>query len=126
MQTFFIMNLCSAIYDAFYHKTFLDRSELTVRKSGSIKHIPFKRFIPSFLQAKRNVNTFLRVVRGIIRQYNLHSWGFVIKAQLNSSRSLRLWNLWPIIGPHCIPCFALCHLSIPPWENLSKLFSYFS
>ena len=80
MQTFFIMHLCSAGYDAFYHKTFLDRSELTVRKSGSIKHIPFKRFIPSFLQAKRNVNTFMRVVRGIIRQYNLHSSEFVTKA----------------------------------------------
>ena len=34
-----LMYLCSAIYDAFYHKTFLDRSELTVRKSGSIKNI---------------------------------------------------------------------------------------
>ena len=59
------------------------------------EHIPFKRFILSFLQAKRNVNTFLRVVRGIIRHYNLHSWKFVIKAQLNGSRSLGLWNLWP-------------------------------
>ena len=59
------------------------------------EHIPFKRFILSFLQAKRNVNTFLRVVRSIIRQYNFHSWEFVIKAQLNGSRSLRLWNLWP-------------------------------
>ena len=84
---------------AFYHKTFLDRSELTVQKSSSSKHIPFKRFIPSFLHAKRNWNTFLRIVSGIIRQYNLHSWEFMIKAQLNGSRSLRLRNLWPITGP---------------------------
>ena len=98
----------------FYHKTFLDRSELTVQKSSSSKHIPFKRFIPSFLHAKRNWNIFQRIVSGIIRQYNLHSWEFMIKAQLNGSRSLRLWNLWLIIGPNCIPRFALCHLSIHP------------
>ena len=74
---------------------FLYRSELTVQKSSSTKHIPFKGFIPSFLQSKGNWNTFLRTVSGIIRQYNLHYWEFVINPQLNSSKSLRLWNLWP-------------------------------
>ena len=91
---------------------FLYRSELTMQKSSSAKHIPFKGFIPSFLQSKGNWNTFLRTVSGIIRQYNLHYWEFVINAQLNGSKSRRLWNLWPRIGPNCIPCFALCHLSI--------------
>ena len=102
LSAVFIIHLCvsSAIY-AFYHKTFLDRSELTVRKSGLIKLIPFKRFMPSFLRAKGNWNwnTFLSIFSCIIRQYNLHSWQFVIKALLNSSKSLRLWNLWPITGP---------------------------
>ena len=100
LSAVFIMHLCvsSATY-AFYHKTFLDRSELTVRKSGLIKLIPFKRFIPSFLQAKGNWNTFLSIFSCIIRQYNFHSWDFVINAQLNGSKSLGLWNLWPITGP---------------------------
>ena len=78
---------------------FLYRHEITMQKSGSTKHIPFKGFIPSFLQSKGNWNTFLRTVSGIIRQYNLHYWEFVINAQLNGSKNLRLWNLWPRIGP---------------------------
>ena len=43
------------------------------------------------------VNIFLRIISGIIRQYNRHSWEFVIKAQLNGAKSPRLWNLRPII-----------------------------
>ena len=43
------------------------------------------------------VNIFLRIISGIIRQYNRHSWEFVMKAQLNGAKSTRLWNLRPII-----------------------------
>ena len=36
------------------------------------------------------VNIFLRIISGIIRQYNRHSWEFVIKAQLNGAKR-QLW-----------------------------------
>ena len=90
-------------------------SQTCDRKSGLTRHISFLKCIQRFLASKGNGNIFLRIVSRIIRQYNLHSWEFVINAQLNSSKSLRLWNLWPIILLYCIPLqttvrFALCHL----------------
>ena len=119
---------------------FLYRSELTMQKSSSTKHIPFKKFIPSFLQAKGNWNTFLTTVSGIIRQYNLHyytsdsPWKIWLVESIQSiHNSLWTWHdKWNICCRYCIyhVKFNVCLVTKPlgvfssetEWLNASLLF----
>ena len=105
--SFLRMHLCSAVW-------LLSQNHPWQKWVKRAKILFLKIYSKIFLLPKEKWNSFLRIVSGIIRPYSLHSWEFVIKAPLNSSKSLRLWNLWPIIVLNCIPRFALCHLSIHP------------
>ena len=110
--SFLRMHLCSAVW-------LLSQNHPWQKWVKRAKILFLKNYSKIFLLPKEKWNTFLRIVSGIIRLYNLHSWEFVIKALLNSSKCLRLWNLWPIIVLNCIPLkttarFASCLLSIHP------------
>ena len=78
--SFFRMYLCSAVWLLLQNPPWQKWV-----KDAKIRHnqpyLLLKMYSKIFLLPKEKWNNFLRIVSGIIRQYNLHSLEFVIKAE---------------------------------------------
>ena len=88
--SYFRMHLCSIwlLWQNIPWQKWGNREKIQLNRS----QYPFQKVYSKFSAGQRKLKHFS--CSSIIRQYNLHSWEFVIKAQLNSSKTLGLWNLF--------------------------------
>ena len=87
--SYFRIHLCSIwlLWQNIPWQKWVNREKIQLNRT-----YPFQTIYSKFSAGKRKLKHFS--CSSIIRQYNLHSWEFVIKAQLDSSKTLGLWILF--------------------------------